>query len=82
MPPAGFEPAVLAVWHLTILVGVRLAIGLDHLVYRVSRCGAACFGARRCHVALRGGHGFVAEQLHQRVDADVGAGEFGGVGMA
>jgi hypothetical protein len=37
------------------------------------------FRCLRRNIALCGGHGFVAEQFHQRVDADVGVGEFRGV---
>jgi hypothetical protein len=33
-------------------------------------------------VALRGDHGLVAQELHQRVDADIRIGEFGGEGVA
>jgi hypothetical protein len=44
-------------------------------------CGAG-FGAGAIDVALRGDHGLLAQELHQRVDADVGVGEFGGEGVA
>src|SRR5271166_4225059 len=54
----------------------------NECVQGIKRSCTSGFGSRRCHVSLRGGHGFVAEQLHQGVYADVGAGEFGGVGVA
>ena len=44
--------------------------------------GGAGIGAGAVDVTLRGDDGLVAEELHQRVDADVGVGELGGEGVA
>ena len=52
---------------------------LEELIERVLGCRSTVFGPGTTDVALRGGHRFVTEQLHQRVDADVGVGQFGGV---
>ena len=53
----------------------------DKRVQAVSRCGASMLGTRGSAEPLRSGHGFVAQQLHKRVYADVGAGQFSRVGM-
>jgi hypothetical protein len=50
----------------------------DELIERVLRCRRTVFGPGTTDVPLRGGHRFVTEQLHQRVDADVGVGQLGG----
>lgn len=50
----------------------------DHPIERVEGRGFTVLDSRAVDVALRRGDRFVAEQLHQCVDADVGVGEFGG----
>jgi hypothetical protein len=52
---------------------------LHQFIEWVLRRGCAVLSPSAADVALRGGHRFV--QLHQRVDADVGVGQFGGVGV-
>ena len=52
------------------------------LVQWVLRRGPSCSGSRCGDIALRSRHRFVTKQLHQRVDAGVGAGEFSGVSVA
>ncbi len=54
---------------------------LEQLVQRILRRRSAVFGARSIDVALGGHHRFVAEQFHQRVDADVLVGETGREGV-
>jgi hypothetical protein len=51
---------------------IHLAIICYEAVQLVLGYSTAGFGARRGDVGLGGDHGFVAQQFHQRVDADVG----------
>ena len=54
----------------------------DQVVEPVLGCRGTGFGASRGDAALRGHHGFVAEQFHQGVDGDVRVGQLGGEGVA
>jgi hypothetical protein len=58
------------------------SVGGEKAVERVLFSGGAGVGAGAIDVSLRGDHGLVAKELHQRVDADIGVGELGGEGMA
>jgi hypothetical protein len=59
-----------------------LAAGAKDVVDGVQLGSGTGVGTRAVDVALRGGHGLVAEELHQCVDADVRIGEFSGEGVA
>jgi hypothetical protein len=65
----------------TSLVGARPCPVVGQAVERVLGSGGAGFGAGADDIALGGGHGLVTEEFHERVDADVGVSQFGGVSV-
>ena len=58
--------------------GLRFRRLFDQAVQPAFRGSVSGVGAGGGDVALGGGHRFVAQQVHQGVDADVGVGQFGG----
>jgi hypothetical protein len=55
---------------------------VQEIVERVLRGCCAVFGAGADDIALGSGHGFVAKELHERIHADVGVGQLGGIGVS
>jgi hypothetical protein len=58
----------------------RTSSAFQKTIKLVLRCCGTGLGASGADITLRGHQGLMAEELHQRVHADIGVGELGGEG--